>query len=512
MSVMPFRRALLSAFTLFGGHFLNRRLDRVVLIGTLIAVVAMASIGVPFALSVIGEANFSFVAWALRLPLILVGAVALVSAGLTFRDARQAPGGPLTTTIRVTRLPLSLFGVLVVAAVFVVTGIRYTPRTERQTTSAIPTAGRLDFGSGAVARVDGFLSTPPSGPERLRGRITLDDTGIEGVGLSLTLNSEYKVEHLETDSRGVFEVPLPAGKWHINEIVVSDWDGRPKDRNLILFSGHEPMKDAGLYSRFNYLMADGLEVSLPGASNAIPVEIEFRDALPMTWPPRPNSSGNGAGRESVPAAEFSTAAIAWQPVKGASEYEIQIGHIEGEGTMTYSSVILTRRLSGVTLPLASLPQRSASAMADEYSVQVFVFDAEGRLLTESNMKSDSGISIKPTDRMFQLTGATRLGREQQYVGFSGPPQVISAEYEINDQRLELASKLLDQKRFDDARRVLEQVTKDAPRGRASALRGRLAALQGDCVTAIRLFDNADAEGKPGCVPIEDRKLCEAPQN
>jgi hypothetical protein len=394
-------------------------------------------------------------------------------------------------------------------------GLRYMSWTERQTTSVISTAGRLDFGSGDVVRVDGSLwslPTPPSGPERLRGRITLDGTGIERVGLSLTLNSEYKVENLETDSRGVFEVPLPAGKWHINEIVVSDWDGRPKDRNLILFSGHEPLKDAGLYSRFNYLMDEGLEVSLPSASNTIPVEIEFRDALPMSWPPRPNSSGNDAGRQSVPAAEFSTAAIAWQPVKGASEYEIQIGHIEGEGTMTYSSVILTRRLSGVTLPLASLPQRSASAMADEYSVQVFAFDAEGRLLTESNMKSDSGISIKPTDRMFQLTGATRLGREQQYVGFSGPPQVISAEYEINDQRLELASKLLDQKRFDDARRVLDQVTRDAPRGRGSALRGRLAALQGDCLSAIRLFDKADAESEPGCVPIEDRKLCEAPQN
>jgi hypothetical protein len=177
--------------------------------------------------------------------------------------------------------------------------------------------------------------------------------------------------------------------------------------------------------------------------------------------------------------------------------------------MTYSSPMLTRRLSGATLPLASLPQRSASALADEYSVQVFAFDAAGRLLTESSMKSDGGIGIEPADRLFQLTGATRLGREQQYVGFTGRPQVISAEYEINDVRLNLAAKLLDQKRFDDARRVLDLVTKDAPPGRASALRGRLAALQGDCVTAIRLFDKAECEA--GCVPVEDRKLCEAPQ-
>jgi predicted negative regulator of RcsB-dependent stress response len=89
--------------------------------------------------------------------------------------------------------------------------------------------------------------------------------------------------------------------------------------------------------------------------------------------------------------------------------------------------------------------------------------------------------------------------------------VISEEFEANDQKLQLASKLLDQKRFDDARRVLDNVTKDAPRSTASALRGRLAALQGDCKTAIRLFDQADSESEPDCVFMEDRKLCEATQ-
>jgi thioredoxin-like negative regulator of GroEL len=145
-------------------------------------------------------------------------------------------------------------------------------------------------------------------------------------------------------------------------------------------------------------------------------------------------------------------------------------------------------------------------LVDEYSVHVFAFDADGRLLTESNVAS----YVDSQDRVFKLTGATRLGREQQYVGFAGPPEVISAEHETNDLRLELASKLLDQKRFDDARRVLEEVTKDAPRGRVTALRGRLAALQGDCVTAIPLFHKAESEG--GCVASEDRKLCEATRN
>jgi hypothetical protein len=263
MSVMPFRRALLSAITLFGGHFLNRRLDRVVLVGTLLAVATVASIGVPIAHSFIGESNFGFVIWALRLPLILVGAIALLSAGLTFGDARHPPGGPLTTTIHVTRLPLSVFGVLVVAAVFAVAAMSrnmYPPVTEsppQPTEFFAPAAGRLHFGGDAVA---GFLPAPPSGPERLRGRITLNGVGIAGAALSLMLNSEYKVQHLDSDSRGVFEVLLPAGEWHVNEIVVSDWAARPRDRDLILFSSHEPVKDEGQYSRYNLPTSHGLEV------------------------------------------------------------------------------------------------------------------------------------------------------------------------------------------------------------------------------------------------------------
>jgi hypothetical protein len=43
--MMSLRRALISIVTLFGGHFLNRRLDRVVLIGALLVVPVVAFIG-----------------------------------------------------------------------------------------------------------------------------------------------------------------------------------------------------------------------------------------------------------------------------------------------------------------------------------------------------------------------------------------------------------------------------------------------------------------------------------
>jgi hypothetical protein len=388
--------------------------------------------------------------------------------------------------------------------------VSFMPAYRAEVDPELPTAGSIHFGYGGTA---GYGATatiepappPPSGPERLRGRVTLDGAGVEGAEVALRLNGASGIEHLKTDSRGVFEARLPAGKWFINKIFVSDWDDRPKHRNLILFSGHERANEGGWYSRFNTDLADGFEVSLPAASNAIPVEIEFRDALAVTWPLRPKPSTSGLVTDGVQDAELSTAAVAWEPVEGATEYQVQIGHFEREGG--YSVPILTRRLSGLSLPLASLPQRPPVALEDKYSVRVFAFDAKGRLLTESSLKPESVLDAD--DRMFKLTGATRLGRERQHVGRSVEPQVISPEYELNEVRLRLADNLLDQKRLDDARRVLDQVTKDAPRAEASVLRGRLAALQGDCVTADKFFDQAECES--GCAPLEHRKLCETPR-
>ena len=68
------------------------------------------------------------------------------------------------------------------------------------------------------------------------------------------------------------------------------------------------------YSRFNSELSNGLEVILPQRSDAIPLEAEFRDALSLTWPPREGAAN----------ADLATAAIAWQPISQAAEYEVQI--------------------------------------------------------------------------------------------------------------------------------------------------------------------------------------------
>lgn len=496
-------RVLLSAFTLFGGHFFNRRLDRVVLIGTLVVLAAIGSVGTPVVLSILAnDPTFSYFTAGASVLLALVIAIALLSAWLTFRDARQPPVGPLTTTIRITRLPVTLLGALVISiAVITVVWLHSVPvyHTYSEREQAAPTMGHIEFGSAATARIENFREPLADGPERLRGRVLLDDKGVDGAKLSVEIDGALRGE-VESDSHGVFEVRLPAGTHHVNEITVSDWDARPKERTLIPFSGHEQVNRGGLYSRFNYLLADGLEVTLPAAADATPIEIEFRDALAVSWPP-PRDPLTVPNPRGPPDADLSTAAITWQPVKGAVEYSVQIAHVgQDDLSRSFPEDILTRRLSGTTLPLAPLPQRPARALSDEYAVHIYAFDAAGKLLTETNQKESD-------DPTFMLTGAMRLGKERQYVGMRVEhPEVISEEYEANEQRLELAAKLLDKKRLDDARVVLEQVTKDAPRGRAAALRGKLLALQGNCAAALELF--AESECQSGCGPVAERKLCE----
>jgi hypothetical protein len=491
MSMTPLRRALLSGLTLFGGHFVNRRLDRVGLIGVLLTVAVIGTVGVARAMP-FDNSGLRILVWLPMGLLILVGLIALVSARLTFHDAPEAAQRPPTLTIRVIRFPVTLFGALTLALVAAAGIVSFPYLGGMHMRSTTRPVGAIEFGSspfiGGYGMLFDALLDAPSGSERLRGRISLQGVGIPGAHISLVINDQYEAQRLTSDSRGVFEASLPAGKWRVNGLTVDRWEERPKDRDLILFSSHEPLEGKDRYSRFNLELGSGIEVILPERPDSIPIEVEFRDALSLTWPPR-----DGAAN-----ANFATAAIAWQPVSNAAEYEVQICNEESDWMKTCGwSPALMRRVSSTSLPLAALPQRAAKTKTNKYFVHVFAFDAQGHLLTESGGGG--------ADRKFELTGATRLGKEEGW-----PPKVITEEFESNAKRLDQVADLLREKRFDDARGVLDQVTNDAEPGRATALRGRLAALLGDCVKAKQLFDQAEKEG--ACVCAADRQLCDRPRN
>jgi hypothetical protein len=182
MSVMPYLRALLSAITLFGGHFLNRRLDRVMLIGAPVALCFVVVFGLA-ATQVLHEWQSQYVIWILRLFVAVNGAVLVLSTVLTFRDARRPPGKLPTTTVRVIRLPLTLLGTLVVVyTVGATASMFYTPPVASDLIMFPPTGDSLHFGDGAAQNdAGGFLTALPDGHERLRGRITLLHSMRKGI-------------------------------------------------------------------------------------------------------------------------------------------------------------------------------------------------------------------------------------------------------------------------------------------------------------------------------------------
>jgi hypothetical protein len=499
-TLVPIFRALISLLTLFGGHFLNRRLDRVVLIGAVLMFMAVAYLVTPLAVLTLTGTFPVQVAIVLSFLPMLLAAVALASAIQTFFDARAVPLPPLTLTMRVTGAALSVIGSFLLLGLLLAristpfsgpVTVRDTSTTGSQS-NAPPLSSSIHYG-GNVREWE--LPAPPPGAGRLRGRITVDgDRGAEGVTLYVVLNAKYRADELTTDAQGFFEIPVPPGTWYVNHVSVESWAKQPDSRKLELFTLNEAAKTSGVYSRSHFVGPNGLEVVVTDSPDAVAVSYELREAITMTWPlgrndPFPLRDGERAER----AADLQTSAVTWPPVKSAAEYQVQISRVTRRGTTTSFHPAITRSVKVPKLPLADLPQKDAETdVPTEYAVEVYAFDAENRLLSESGDFIGSHV--------FTLAGPKRLGVDDQ-------GENPSEELVLNSLRLNRAERLLDERKLEEARVLLAEISGDAPLGKESALRGKLAALEGDCATATLLFDKAEMEGGPGCVPLEDRQLC-----
>lgn len=499
---MPFFRALLSALTFFGGHVLNRRLDRVVVILAALACVGIGSYLILPSL-VFHTLGISKMIWVLRAPGMLIIGTALLSAVLTWRDAKQAPietRPPLAA--RLASEVLSVFGFLLlgVAITSLLTAQRVdgslssSPRDANFAAQMLYTSthlgGDIDFQA---------LQAPPRGPQELRGRIVMDGQPVDAAELDVILNGTFQTQSLTTDNDGEFDIALPAGQWFINRVTLTRWENAPAGRELLLFSEHEPMQGDDHYMRYAHDNDTGLEVSLPASGNANLPTFELRDALTVQWPPRmPHRSFQ---QPVAPPADIATSAIAWSSVRTATEYEIQVNSVEREGQSTSYRTILRRRQAGVTLRLADLPRQAGDpGDPSEYSVVIYAFDANGRLVT---------VSSENIDRYaFSLAGEERLARES-YGSFRSASST-SAEYFKNMERLSLIEALLERKQLDSARVILAEITEDAPPGRKAATQGAIEALAGNCAAALPLFEKADKEGGAGCAKPKYRNLCETP--
>jgi hypothetical protein len=500
---MLYLRIFLSAVSLVGGHFLNRRLDRVVLIFAVLAAVAIVSYLVLPTL-VFGSLDRLSMEWTLEAPAVVVLAVAIGSAVLTWIDLRQPIGTRLTAAMKLSGVILSALGLMFVILAlsrFLIAERSYsasTPSSIDESLSPLHQVSRsTSFTSthlgGSVDHAE--LRSPPRGPYPLRGRILLDGRPFDGGAVNVVLNGVFEAEALTTNDRGEFEILLPAGKWFINRVTFAKPADETRGRNLLLFSEFEPLLTDGSYIRHNFENATGLEVNLPG-SNGVPTFI-LRDAISVEWPPlHDRYSDQGAV---IPAADIATSIVRWAPVPGAAEYEIQLNSIERADSSMTSSSILRRRQPTPTLNLTDLvliPRKASGP--NEYAIKVFAFDANRKLLTHTDDALGEFAFSLPADVQFA---------EENSVGSAARAR-DRGEYFRNLERLSLVSGLLDYGQLEAARVILNQVTDDAPAGRRDGLQGAIEALSGNCAAALPLFDKADADGGLGCAPPKYRRLCE----
>lgn len=498
---MPYVRALLSALTFFGGHLLNRRLDRVVLLFAILAAVGITCyLILPTVLFNAGSARSAV--WAVRASTVLIVAIAIGSAVLTWMDASEPGDAPLAMGTQVAGGIVSVFGLMILSVALV------SLLASRSSTAPPPDGNPspddltvTHYSFHTSTHLGGHpttseLSRPPEGPHALRGRIVLDGQPVEDAEIQLILNKAFETDTLFTNDHGEFEVALPAGKWFINRVTVTEWDDAPKGRVLLLFSEFEPAKGSGYYTRFDFNDDSGLEINLLESQGSVTPTFELRDAINVEWPSRTGYSTTG--RPTVPVADVASSAISWTPVPSATEYEIQLSSIKREDRSTSYETVLRRRQSAARLRLSELPQQPReSPEPGEYAITIFAFDSAGKLLTQTDHRGELA---------FSLVGDTRLV-EEAYASSAAPSD--RTEYFRNLERLSLVAGLLDYKQLDAARVILADVTEEAPPGRKVALQGAIEALSGNCKAALPLLERADLEGGAGCAEPKYRRLCEA---
>jgi hypothetical protein len=337
---------------------------------------------------------------------------------------------------------------------------------------------------------------PPAGDGYLTGRFLYHDQPAEGVKLTLVLNGEYETAPLTTDAEGLFQVRVPPGEWFVSLIKTARWSHKPEGvDSFVVLTGDEPRLSEGSYHRPAYSRDERGKAVMATAETAdAALTLVIRDHVRLTWP-----DSDDAPLVADPA----TSVIEWQAYRDAAQYLVELSRVERRESGASYHTVATRRVNGATsLALSTFKTEPGDRDVEEYQVEVSAFDADGRLLSES-----LGYG---TQASFEIGAGLRIIDESE-LDFAGDVQGLTLEkvqaLRKNRQRLDAAALLIDEGLLDSADTLLQRVEGDAEPGRREALQGYLAAQRGDCVSANDWFDKALESGGQACVPTRYRKGC-----
>jgi hypothetical protein len=370
---------LLSLVTLVGGHCFNGRWDRVVLFSALALIwVTHLWFGTGWWLGR-GDIDTAVAMSAgdLRFILMMAGVAALlvVSAMVAGRDAiHKPPSGRYTLSGLVGGAALSL---LAAAGVMNLIGAASQGSGATTADTAVqPVRDADEFWHWASygGRYEWDGKGVNEGRARIVGQVLEEGEPAAGVQLRAYFNGGYETENAVSGEDGRFVFDLEPGRWQLNAIHTLRWHGRPDGRFVVL-TGQEPPLSLPYRSQ---PPGPGLELEARADQAEPQLSLHIARAIDMNWPAaapmyRPAEAG-----------DLASSRIAWQTPLSAAHHVVGIWHIaqEADGRTTYSPTVWLRLDGAQELSLAELPAAEANG-TQEYGVEVFAFDDNGRLITQT---------------------------------------------------------------------------------------------------------------------------------
>jgi len=507
-----FFAAILSFATLVGGHFINRRFDRVVMFFGL-ALLILVAWGVSYTLwmtNVIESGNFNENSlegfpmpgfYLTGLGIWLGSVITTVTDGIRRRpDLQQkwsASGVIGAVSLSLTAACLVgyyawISGTMVMSLSDNDPGTTPFQSSWKQANNHFSQYIYFDW----VGDSEKVREPLPTGSGAIVGRFLYDGEPAQGVKLSVLFAGGYETKTLTTDEMGKFEIPVKPGSWTIKLVKVSAWADKPSDKSLIVTTGFEPSVGEGKYSRSDLTTrGKGLEVHVPEGEATPAMEFEIREHMALRWP------DSTKGEVST---QVDTGVVKWAKYPRASQYQVKISEVERrDDGATYTPIIARNVVDDTQFPLAHLTSVSDEEKEREYSVEVYAFDENGAYLSESDRGfRNSDIKLTDNKRLVPDTLTSIL-----------PTASLADEKELqkafaNRKRLAAIKVLIEDGLLDAGEDMINSIDGPTEPGELEALTGYLFAKKNQCEEARQWFDRALASGGRSCVPSSYKVACE----
>ena len=477
----PLLAFVLSLLTLFGGHCLNRRWDRVVVFAAaLVLLFVFLPMGVLlFSLRGDGGSLDSEVLWAgwgwLAVALLLL----LASAVVAFRDARAGSGYQRKLAPLAGGVVLSLLGVAFAWWLGVYTFQLYSFHSMASYEG--DSCEHDCWGQSSAFHHQLLFSRhfwgadelPPHGDGIIAGQVLYDGEPVDGLELDLHLGSgQYKAEGLVTDEQGMFTLAIESREWKIDQVSTHRWENRPEG-DFVMITGLE-IPYAVPYRDNPDTWPDGLRVMARTELQEPHLSLRIEPAVTMEWP---------VSTESEPVARPEEDVIQWNSPETATRHLVEVTRVRDSGMSSRRTSLVWREIEGSQrLPLNELTVVPAPGQTESYHVAVYSFDEDGKLVTKTGRGH--------RDRRFTL-------EDKRLVNEPVAPQTTSSSSEESLERLrsqdrvEAIEILMREELYDTVEKLLDRVEPvHLEPGQYEALRGRLKAVTGHCDEALHWFEQA----------------------